>query len=111
MAWRIDDEQVAVVYASDVAGPVGALRSLCDGAHALIVDGATWGRRIFTHLRIDEDLPAICTWDVGNIWLTQIGRTVPPHEQLAEAVARICARAAPAYDGLQISIPPPIEPR
>lgn len=108
VAWRIDDGQAGVVYAPDVARPVDALRSLCDGADALIVDGATWARRIFTHLRIDEDLPVICDWAVGRIWLTQIGRSAPPHERLADAVAGICARAAPAHDGLRISVAPQI---
>lgn len=106
MAWRIQDRRVTVVYASDVARPVGVLRALCDGADALIVDGATWRRRIFSHLRIDEDLPVICAWEVDRIWLTQLGRSVPPHEQLVEAVATICARAAPAYDDLEVTIPP-----
>lgn len=80
---------------------------LCAGADALVVDGATWGRRIFTHVRMDEDLPVICDWEVGRIWLTQIGRIAPPHEQLVDAVAGICARAAPAYGGLQLAIRPP----
>jgi hypothetical protein len=106
MAWRIDDGRAVVVYASDVCTPVDELRSLCAGADALIVDGATWRRRIFTHLRIDEDLPTICGWDVGHIWLTQIGRSAPPHNVLARAVRDPCSRAAPAYDGLEITIPP-----
>jgi hypothetical protein len=46
MAWRIEEDQAAVVYASDVARPVGALRSLSDDALALIVDGATNGPRL-----------------------------------------------------------------
>lgn len=105
MAWRVEDGRAAVVYASDVARAVDALRALCRGADGLIVDGATWRRRIFTHLRIDEDLPVVCDWDVGRIWLTQIGRSAPPHDRLVSAVAELCARAVPAYDGLEINLP------
>lgn len=64
----------------------------------------------FSHLRIDEDLPVICGWEVDRIWLTQVGRSVPPHEQLVGAIGDLCARAAPAYDGLEIFIPSPVVP-
>ena len=52
------------------------------GANLLVINGATYGRRIFTHLRIDDDLPSICECEVDRIFLTQIGRSAPPHEQL-----------------------------
>ena len=68
------------VYASDVARLTPRLREFSRGAAILVLDGSTYGRRIFTHLRIDEDLAAACEWPVERILLTQIGRSVPPHE-------------------------------
>jgi ribonuclease BN (tRNA processing enzyme) len=99
-AWRLRDDDVTVVYASDVARPTPALRRFVRGATLFVVDGATWGRRIFSHLRIDADLPELCTWPVDRIVLTQIGRSAPPHQQLVREVRRLCSRARPAYDGL-----------
>ena len=34
--------------------------------------------------------------------LTQIGRTAPPHERFEREVQALCAKAAPAYDGLEL---------
>jgi hypothetical protein len=99
-AWRLRDDHVTIVYASDVARPTPQLRRFARGATLLIVDGATWGRRIFSHLRIDADLPELCTWQVDRIVLTQIGRSAPAHPALSRAVRRLCPRAQPAYDGL-----------
>jgi phosphoribosyl 1,2-cyclic phosphodiesterase len=99
-AWRLRDDDVTVVYASDVARPTPALRRFARGATVLVIDGATWRRRIFSHLRIDTDLPELCTWPVERIVLTQIGRSAPPHEQLVREVRRLCPRARPAHDGL-----------
>jgi phosphoribosyl 1,2-cyclic phosphodiesterase len=100
-AWRLRGAAGTLVYASDVAGLTTELRRFAAGADALVIDGATWRRTIYTHLRIDRDLPAICDWDVGRIVLTQIGRSAPPHERLAREVRRLCRRARPAYDGLE----------
>ncbi len=65
-----------------------------------------WRRRLLSHLTVDEALPELCEWDVERIALTQIGRSAPPHEELAPAVARLCARAFPAYDGLELAVSP-----
>ena len=83
LAWRISRGDHTLVYASDVASPELRLACFARGAAVLVIDGATYGRRIFSHLRIDRDLPTICGWDVERILLTQIGRSVPPHEQTA----------------------------
>jgi hypothetical protein len=101
-AWRLVRSGHRLVYASDVAAPTRALERFASGATVFVVDGATYGRRIFSHLRIDEDLPEICDWDVARILLTQIGRSAPPHEELERRVAEICSRARPAHDGLVI---------
>jgi phosphoribosyl 1,2-cyclic phosphodiesterase len=103
-AWRLRSQGATVVYASDVAYLTPELEHFSAGATVLVADGATWRRRIFTHLRIDEDLPRLCRWDAGRILLTQIGRSAPPHEELTRAVARLCPRAKPAYDGLIVRI-------
>lgn len=104
VGWRVEGGGRALVYASDVARPTAALRGHAAGAALLVADGATFGQRIFSHLRIDEDLPTLCSWDVEAIRLTQIGRGVPPHEEL-EGIARgLCPRAAPAHDGLVLEV-------
>jgi phosphoribosyl 1,2-cyclic phosphate phosphodiesterase len=103
-AWRFRAHGLKIVYASDVAHLTPELETFTRGADALIVDGATWRRRIFTHLRIDEDLPRLCAWPIGRIFLTQIGRSAPPHEKLARTVTQLCARARPAHDGLEVRV-------
>ncbi len=99
-AWRLTDGRRTIVYASDVARLTPALRRFAEGADVLVIDGAMWRRKLYTHLTIDDALPQVCGWPVGRILITQIGRSAPPHARLAAAVAAICARARPAYDGL-----------
>lgn len=107
-AWRLRTRgkrnAVAIVYASDISHLTPELERFARGATVLTVDGATWRRRIFTHLRIDEDLPQVCGWDVERILLTQIGRSAPTHRELTRAVAGLCPRARPAYDGLVMQL-------
>lgn len=103
-AWRIDGGDSALVYASDLARPTPELRDFCSGARLLIIDGAMWRRRIFSHLTIDRELPVLCRWPVERILLTQIGRSVPPHDELEREVARLCPKAAPAYDGFEVAL-------
>jgi phosphoribosyl 1,2-cyclic phosphodiesterase len=103
-AWRLEDGETVVVYASDVARPTDELKRFCRDSRLLVADGATYRRRIFSHLRIDKDLPLLCTWDVESIALTQIGRSAPPHQALEGIVQGLCPRARPAYDGLVVSL-------
>jgi ribonuclease BN (tRNA processing enzyme) len=103
-AWRLGSGGKALVYASDVARPTAGLERFSAGASLLVIDGAMWRRRIFSHLTIDADLPRICGWDVNRILLTQIGRSAPLHERLAREVRAICPRAVPAYDGLELRL-------
>lgn len=103
-AWRLTTPRGAVVYASDVARPTDELRDLTDGAAVLVIDGAMYQRSIFSHLRIDEDLPTICRWGAERILLTQVGRTAPPHEELRRVVADLCERAEPAHDGMVVEL-------
>lgn len=103
-AWRIGRGDTSFVYVSDLARPTDALRKLAAGTDLLVADGATWGQRIFSHLRIDEDLPVLCGWDVGRILLTQLGRSVPEHHVLQRELRTLCPRATPAYDGLRIAV-------
>jgi phosphoribosyl 1,2-cyclic phosphodiesterase len=107
VAWKLTRSGHRLVYASDLAAPTDSLRDFSRNAGLLVVDGATCGRRIFTHLRIDEDLEEICSWPAQRILLTQLGRSCPPHEELAEVVAGLCRRAAPCYDGMVTTIPRP----
>jgi phosphoribosyl 1,2-cyclic phosphodiesterase len=102
-AYRIDCGGV-LVYASDVARLTNALRAACAGVGTLVIDGAMWGRRLFSHLTIDAELDELCRWDPERIFLTQIGRSAPPHKALDDEVQRRCRRARPAYDGLEITV-------
>jgi phosphoribosyl 1,2-cyclic phosphodiesterase len=103
-AWKLRAGSVDLVYASDVAVLTAALRRFCRGARVLVIDGALWQRTMFAHLTIDRALPELCSWPVGRILLTQIGRGVPAHERLARETARLCARATPAYDGMTLAL-------
>ena len=103
-AWRLSAGTRAVVYASDVAYLTRELERFCVGATVLILDGAMWRKRLFSHLTIDESLPTACSWPVDSIILTQIGRSAPPHAQLQRAVAELCPKALAAHDGLVVTI-------
>jgi phosphoribosyl 1,2-cyclic phosphodiesterase len=102
-AWRVCTATRPVVYASDVAYLTPELERFCAGAAVLVLDGAMWRRRLFSHLTIDEALPTACSWPVDSIVLTQIGRSAPPHEQLQREVTALCPKARPAYDGLALT--------
>lgn len=103
-AWRLRCGDAVIVYASDVARLTDELERFARGASLLVLDGAMWKSRIFSHLTIDEALPQVCAWSVAEILLTQIGRTAPPHAELERAVARLCDRARPAHDGLSVEL-------
>jgi phosphoribosyl 1,2-cyclic phosphodiesterase len=104
-AWKLRRGKKALVYASDVARLTAELERFSRGAAILVIDGAMWGRRLFSHLTIDEALPELCRWNVGQIVLTQIGKTVPPHDEAKQQVAARCPRARPAYDGMTLHVP------
>lgn len=101
-AWRLRCSDAFFVYASDVARIEPPLARAARGAELLIVDGAMWGRRLFTHLTIDRELPGLCRWPVARILVTQIGRGAPPHPELRRRLAALCPRAAPAFDGKRV---------
>ncbi len=103
-AWKIAAGGHAVVYASDVARLTARLARFARDASVLIIDGAMWRRRLFSHLTIDRALPRVCGWPVVRIVLTQIGRSAPPHDALTRAVRRLCPRARPAWDGMQVDV-------
>src|ERR671936_292165 len=84
-AYRIDCGGT-LVYASDVARLTAELRGVCAGADILVIDGAMWRRKLFSHLTIDAELSELCRWEPARILLTQIGRTAPPHEALKQEV-------------------------
>jgi hypothetical protein len=95
---------VRLAYASDVARLTPKLRQFAGGAKVLVIDAAMWGRSLFSHLTIDRELPRLCGWRVERILLTQIGRSVPEHRRLVREARRLCPKALPAYDGLQVEL-------
>lgn len=100
LAWRIEAGGRSLVYASDVArlGPrLAALSARCD---LLVLDGATWTRRIFTHLEIQSTAPIVQRWPVRRVLFTQLGRSTPPHAELDRWLRRFDPRFGAAYDGL-----------
>lgn len=99
-AWRLERAGRVLVYASDAGRLTPDLAGLARGADLLVLDGAMWQRSLYAHLRADEALPEVCRWPVRRLLLTQIGRTAPPHAELARRVAALCPRACPAYDSL-----------
>jgi phosphoribosyl 1,2-cyclic phosphodiesterase len=103
-AWRVSASGRSIVYASDIAHLTPELERFCAGATILVLDGAMWRRRLFSHLTIDDALPIACSWPVTSIILTQIGRSAPPHAQLQREVAGLCPKARAAYDGLVVRI-------
>lgn len=103
-AWRLSEAGSTFVYASDVAELTADLQRFSTGASLLVIDGAMYGRSIFSHLRIETALPVLCRWRVERILLTQIGRTAPPHAELERETARICPHARPAYDGMEVKL-------
>ena len=103
-AWRVSAGARSIVYASDVAHLTPELKRFSAGATILVLDGAMWHRRLFSHLTIDETLPIACSWAVSSIILTQIGGSAPPHAQLQREVAVLCSKARAAHDGLLVRI-------
>jgi phosphoribosyl 1,2-cyclic phosphodiesterase len=103
-AWRLTAGGVSLVYASDVARLTPALRRFASGASTLVIDAAMWRRSLFSHLTIDRELPRLCQWKVGRVVLTQIGRTLPEHVQLEREAARLCGKALPAHDNLELEV-------
>lgn len=102
-AWKLKKNQITI-YASDMAELTKEFKKFCQEADYLIIDGATWKRKIYSHLRVDKDLPEICRLGVNQIMLTQIGKSAPAYEKFQKEVAKICPKALPAYDGLKLSI-------
>ena len=93
----------SIVYASDVAHLTRGLESFAAGASLLVLDGAMWRRRLFSHLTIDEALPKVCEWDVARSVDPDRQECASPSE-LAREVAALCPRARPAYDGLEVAV-------
>jgi phosphoribosyl 1,2-cyclic phosphodiesterase len=103
-AWRVSAGPRSLVYASDIACLTPELEAFCAGATVLVLDGAMWRRRLFSHLTIDQALPTACSWAVDSIILTQIGRTAPPHHHLQRQLASLCPKARAAHDGLAVTV-------
>jgi len=105
-AWRLDRAGTSLVYASDIARLTPGLASLCESCDLLVLDGAMWRRRIFTHLEIRSTIPVVARWPVKQILLTQIGRSTPSHEILERWLHSLDPRIGAAYDGMELALVP-----
>ncbi len=101
-AWKVTSRSKTIVYTSDIASITPELINFCQRINVLIIDGAMWRKKLFTHLTINMYLPDICGWKVKRIFLTQIGKSAPPHGRLAKEVHALCPKALPAHDGLAL---------
>ncbi len=100
LAWRIAHGGRTLVYASDIA----RLDPRLAGCDLLILDGATWKRRIFTHLEIASAARVVATWRVGRVLFTQLGRSTPEHAELDRWLRACDPRLGAAYDGLEVTV-------
>jgi phosphoribosyl 1,2-cyclic phosphodiesterase len=103
-AWRLKRGRCSIVYASDVARLTRGLASLAARCDLLVLDGAMWRRRIFTHLEIQAAIPIVARWSARRVLLTQLGRSTPPHEHLDRWLRGFDARFGAAYDGLELRL-------
>lgn len=100
VAWRISSGGRTIVYASDVA----RLDRRLAGCDLLILDGATWRRRIFTHLELASAARTVARWPVGRVLFTQLGRSTPEHAALDRWLHALDPRLGAAYDGLAVDV-------
>jgi len=110
-AWRIEHGGVALVYASDIARLTAHFAEFCAGCDLLVLDGAMWGRSLYTHLELHATAPIVAGWPVRRILFTQLGRSTPPHAVLDRYLRAIDSRIGAAYDGLELAISPTRAPR
>jgi phosphoribosyl 1,2-cyclic phosphodiesterase len=104
LAWRLDHAGISIVYASDVARLTAGLASLCNACDLLVLDGAMWQHRIFTHLEIQSTVPIVARWPVRRVLFTQLGRSTPSHDELVRWLHAADPRFGAAYDGLELQI-------
>lgn len=100
VAWRIAHGGRSIVYASDLA----RLDRRLAGCDLLILDGATWKLRIFTHLEIERTARVITHWRVGRVLFTQLGRSTPEHASLDRWLRAFDPRFGAAHDGLEVAV-------
>lgn len=91
-----------LVYVSDTSGWNKKAERLMKNADVLVIDGAMWGKKIASHLTIQQILPTLCKWPVKKIIFTQIGHTAPRHQILQKEIQKICPKVLPAYDGMRL---------
>jgi len=105
-AWRLDHRSGSLVYASDVARLTPELASFSAGSDLLVIDGAMWCRKIYTHLEIQSALPVLGRWPVRRVLFTQLGRSTPPHGRLEAWLRARAPHVGAAYDGLELELEP-----
>ena len=103
-AWRLRRGRRSIIYASDVARLTRGLATLASTCDLLVLDGAMWRRRIFTHLEIGATVPIVARWRVGRVVLTQLGRSTPGHGALDRWLHAFDPRFGAAYDGLELRL-------
>ena len=104
VAWRISSGGRTIVYASDVARLDRRLAARARGCDLLILDGATWRRRIFTHLELASAARIVARWPTRRVLFTQLGRSTPEHAALDRWLGALDPRFGAAYDGLELDV-------
>jgi phosphoribosyl 1,2-cyclic phosphodiesterase len=100
VAWRIAHHGRSIIYASDLSRLDRRL-ARCD---LLILDGATWKRRIFTHLEIERAARVVTRWPTRRVLFTQLGRSTPEHAVLDRWLRAFDPRFGAAHDGLEVAV-------
>lgn len=104
LAWRIECGARTIVYASDVARLTPRLAAFCAGCDLLVLDGAMWRRRIYTHLEIRSTVPMLARWPVRRVLFTQLGKSTPTHARLDAWLRAADPRFGAACDGMELEL-------
>ncbi len=104
VGYFVSGGKTSLMYMSDVAKWDLTAESYMRKADTLIIDSSIWTGSMPSHIRIQDELPKLCAWENTRIILSHIGKTAPPHEQLAGDAKKLCPKTLVAYDGMEITV-------
>ncbi len=101
----------SVVYASDVSQIPKISEQYVRRIPHLILDGCIWfGKKIKSHLTVDQSIAIAQKLKIGHLYLTQISHTYPPHEKASRLIRAYCQKqkitlpVTLVYDGLKLNV-------